>query len=66
MNSRARWNLCFANHDQEPNYDDNPPKGRIINFDGGEIPLTNILKKKIIHRESSISNLYNVKICCEN
>jgi len=30
VNKLARWNLCYADEDQEPNYEEG--KGRIINF----------------------------------
>jgi hypothetical protein len=34
VNKVARWNLCFADEDQEPNYDDG--KGRVVSW--GRIP----------------------------
>lgn len=38
----ARWNICFSNFSQEPNYENK--MGTIINFD--EVPLTNYIKNK--------------------
>lgn len=41
VNKNARWNLCFDEKNQEPNYENG--KGRIISFD--EVPVTNSLRK---------------------
>ena len=42
VNKRARWNLCFADYDQEPDYENK--RGRIVDFKN--IPLTQKLRKK--------------------
>lgn len=39
VNKHARWNLCFDNVAQEPNYE--AKKGRIVSYD--EIPVTKML-----------------------
>jgi hypothetical protein len=43
VNKHARWNLCFADEDQEPNYEDG--KGRIVSW--RHIPLTQKIREKI-------------------
>ncbi len=43
VNKHARWNLCFADFDQEPNYEDG--KGRVIDYK--HIPLTAKIREKI-------------------
>jgi hypothetical protein len=43
VNKIARWNLCFSEEDQEPNYEEG--KGRIISYQ--HIPLTNIIREQI-------------------
>jgi hypothetical protein len=43
VNKSARYNLCFSNENQEPDYENG--KGRIISFDN--VPLTNYVKNKI-------------------
>ena len=43
VNKLARWNLCFADEDQEPNYQDG--KGRIVSW--RHIPLTQRIREKI-------------------
>ena len=43
VNKSARYNLCFSNVNQEPDYENG--KGRIICFD--EVPLTNYIRNKI-------------------
>lgn len=42
VNKHARWNLCFSDFSQEPDYENK--KGTIINFE--DIPLTNYIKHK--------------------
>jgi hypothetical protein len=43
VNKKARYNLCFADYSQEPDYEKG--KGRIVNFD--DIPITNVLYKNL-------------------
>ena len=43
VNKVARWNLCFADEDQEPNYEDG--KGRIVSW--GRIPLMSKIRQVI-------------------
>jgi len=43
VNKHARWNLCFADEDQEPSYADG--KGRIVSY--RHIPLTQKIRKTI-------------------
>jgi hypothetical protein len=43
VNKVARWNLCFADEDQEPNYDDG--KGRIVSW--GRIPKMSRIRQVI-------------------
>lgn len=43
VNKHARWNLCFADEDQEPDYEKG--KGRIVAWK--HIPLTNAIRKAI-------------------
>jgi hypothetical protein len=43
VNKLARWNLCFADEDQEPNYEDG--KGRVIGWK--HIPLMQRMREKI-------------------
>lgn len=43
VNKHARWNLCFDNIGQEPNYEEK--KGRIVGYD--EIPITKMLLSSI-------------------
>jgi hypothetical protein len=42
---KARYNLCFADEDQEPDYENG--KGRIYAFDNPDVPLLNILRNKL-------------------
>lgn len=42
-NKKARWNLCFSNYDQEPNYE--LGKGTVVNFN--RTPLLNELRNKL-------------------
>ena len=37
VNKKARHNLCFADIDREPDYENK--KGTIVNFNGGRVPL---------------------------
>lgn len=50
VNKHARWNLCFDDVGQEPNYDEK--KGRIVSYD--DIPVTKMLM-------SQISNYFGAK-----
>jgi len=43
VNKHARWNLCFDDEDQEPNYEDG--KGRIVAY--RHIPLTQKIRETI-------------------
>jgi hypothetical protein len=43
VNKVARWNLCFADEDQEPNYEDG--KGRIVSW--GRIPKMSRIRQVI-------------------
>lgn len=43
VNKNARWNICFSNFSQEPDYPNK--KGRIVNF--LNVPLTKIIKDKL-------------------
>lgn len=43
VNKHARYNLCFADEDQEPNYEIG--NGRIVSY--AHIPLTNIIREQI-------------------
>jgi len=42
-NKRARWNSCFADNDQEPDYENG--KGTIISF--SNVPVLNEIREKI-------------------
>jgi len=61
----ARWNLCFSEEDQEPNYEEG--KGRIISYQ--HIPLTNIIREQIAAwTEDTLLNgegnyYYNINKC---
>ena len=43
VNKHARWNLCFADEDQEPNYEDG--KGRIVSWK--HIPMMSRIREVI-------------------
>lgn len=43
VNKHARWNICFSDFSQEPDYENK--KGTIIDFD--DLPLTNYIKLKL-------------------
>ena len=43
VNKHARWNLCFAEEDQEPDYESG--KGRIVAYK--HIPLTQLVRERI-------------------
>ena len=45
LNKRARWNLCFADFDQVPDYVNG--KGTIVNFN--RLPVTNILRERLVY-----------------
>jgi len=65
VNKKARWNLCFADKDQEPSYNDG--KGRIISWK--HIPLINIFRTKIAEwtkdtlLNAEANYYYNIKTC---
>jgi hypothetical protein len=65
VNKIARWNLCFSEEDQEPNYEEG--KGRIISYQ--HIPLTNIIREQIAAwTEDTLLNgegnyYYNINKC---
>jgi len=65
VNKIARWNLCFSEEDQEPNYTEG--KGRIISYQ--HIPLTNIIREQIAAwTEDALLNgegnyYYNINKC---
>ena len=43
VNKKARYNLCFSDYDQEPDYDNG--KGRVVSFES--LPVLNELRNKI-------------------
>lgn len=43
VNKRARYNVCYAEHAQEPSYEEG--KGRIVAFKG--VPILNVLRNKL-------------------
>ncbi len=43
VNKKARYNLCYADYEQEPDYESG--RGRVINFDS--VPLLNQLKNSL-------------------
>ena len=43
VNKHARWNLCFAEEDQEPDYEEG--KGRIVAYK--HIPLTQLVRERV-------------------
>jgi alkylated DNA repair dioxygenase AlkB len=45
VNKAARYNLCFADFNQEPDYSNK--KGRVIDFNTEYIPLTNQLRNQL-------------------
>lgn len=45
VNKKLRHNLCFADIDQEPNYEEG--KGRVINFT--HLPHLNSVREKLVH-----------------
>jgi len=65
VNKQARYNLCFSEEDQEPNYE--LGKGRIISY--GQVPLTNRIREQIsIWTEDALLNgeanyYYNIRKC---
>lgn len=52
-NKHARYNLCFSEEDQEPDYENK--KGRIVSF--AKVPLTNYIRTKIPTIFSASSSL---------
>jgi hypothetical protein len=53
VNKHARWNLCYADFEQEPNYEEG--RGRIVNFN--TIPITNIIRHSLKNLIPSAENL---------
>ncbi len=53
VNKHARWNLCYADFDQEPNYEEG--RGRVVNF--SSIPVTNLIRQSLKHLIPSAENL---------
>ncbi len=53
VNKHARWNLCYADFEQEPNYEEG--RGRIVNF--STIPVTNIIRQSLKNLIPSAENL---------
>ncbi len=56
VNKKARHNLCFADYNQEPDYENK--KGRIISFDDNSIKLTNLLRQKLGELGDEFKDLY--------
>jgi len=54
VNKKCRFNLCFADEHQEPDYQNK--KGTVYAFD--EVPLTKELREKISKIGASFTNLY--------
>lgn len=67
VNKHARWNLCFDEKAQEPDYQNS--KGRIISFEN--IPLTNTIiqsfptyfGQKAVHLKGEGNYYYDIKKC---
>ena len=65
VNKHARWNLCFADYDQEPSYEEG--KGRIVDYK--HIPLTQTIRQNISEwMEDGLLNgeanyYYDIKHC---
>jgi len=65
VNKKARWNLCFADESQEPNYE--LGNGRIVSY--ADIPYTNIIRHTIAEwTEDNLLNgegnyYYNINKC---
>lgn len=43
VNKHARWNICFSDFSQEPDYENK--KGTVVNFD--DVPITNHIKEML-------------------
>ena len=43
VNKKARYNICFSDFDQEPNYEEK--KGRVVSFE--KLPLLSCIRKKL-------------------
>lgn len=52
-NKLARWNLCYSDYHQEPDYEKG--KGTVINF--SEVPILNSLREKINNLSKKSKNL---------
>jgi hypothetical protein len=65
VNKKARWNLCFSDTDQDPNYE--LGKGRVVSY--SHIPFTNTIREKIAdYTEDILLNgegnyYYNINKC---
>ena len=66
VNKHARWNLCFADFDQEPTYEEG--KGRVVDYK--HIPLTSTIRSKIgswmkgsAHLNSEANYYYDISKC---
>lgn len=65
VNKKARWNLCFAEEDQEPDYEIG--KGRIVSYN--HVPYTNLIRETIANwTEDNLLNgegnyYYNIDKC---
>lgn len=47
VNKRARYNLCYSDEDQEPDYENK--KGRVYSFSNPKITLTSHIRTKLSH-----------------
>jgi len=65
VNKHARWNLCFADDDQEPNYEDG--KGRIVSW--SHIPMMSEIRRVIsewtedVPLNAEANYYYDIKKC---
>lgn len=53
VNKKARWNLCYADYEQEPDYENG--KGRVLNF--SNLPYISMIRKNL-GKYISFDNLY--------
>lgn len=53
VNKSARYNLCFSDFSQEPDYENK--KGRIVNFK--DVKLTNMIRKNLVKLSPKAENL---------
>lgn len=59
VNKNARWNICFSNFSQEPDYSNK--KGRIVDFSSGLIPLTKLVKNKLENISGAINEQFELQ-----